>query len=106
MSVFSFNMRCIGLELQTSVLLEYLFLIRVLINRAISITGKLSWTLSSFIKMCQIPQSLEQSSNNGKRDPMSWLYTNMCQRISLLISTCSVRKYSNKGLHISSLPTT
>lgn len=106
MSVFSFNMRCIGLELQTSVLLEYLFLIRVLINRAISITGKLSWTLSSFIKMCQIPQSLEQSSNNGKRDPTSWLYTNMCQRISLLISTCSVRKYSNKGLHISSLPTT
>lgn len=64
-------MRHASLESQTFVLFKYLFLIRVLIKRVISVAGKLSWTLSSFIKMCQIPQSLEQSSNNGKRDPVS-----------------------------------
>lgn len=69
LTVSSFSMRHTRLELQTFVLLEYLFLIRVLIKCAISVAGKLSWTLPSFIKMCQIPQSLEQSSNNGKRDP-------------------------------------
>lgn len=98
LTVSSFSMRLMRLELQTFVLVEYLFLIRVLINCAISVAGKLSWTLSSFIKMCQIPQSLEQSSNNGKRDPVSWMYTNMCQRRCLLISTCAVIKHSKQGV--------
>lgn len=98
LTVFSFSMRHSRLELQTFVPLEYLFLIRVLIKCAISVAGKLSWTLSSFIKMCQIPQSLEQSSNNGKRDPVSWIYTSMWQRRCLLISTCAAIKYSKQGV--------
>lgn len=97
LTVSSFSMRHLRLELQTFVLLAYLFLIRVLIKCAISVAGKLSWTLSPFIKMCQIPQSLEQSSNNGKRDPESWIDTNMCQRRCLLITICSDKVQQTRG---------